>query len=332
MDFLKEIKERARKLERTIVLPEGEEGRILEAYSSINKEKIAKVILLGNKASILEKARGLHIFIYETDIVEIENSERLKEFVDAYYELRKARGITKEEAEQTMRAPLYFGAMMVRKGLVDGMVGGCIHTTAEVLKPSLRIIGLKPGISVCSSYMIISLPCKEFGQEGILFYADSGVVPFPDENELADIAISTAHSFKALLPGEPRVAMLSFSSHGSASHPLLKKIIEATAIVRKKSPEIFIDGELQADAALVPEVARIKVGDNPVAGKANVLIFPDLNSGNIAYKLTQRLARAEAYGPFIQGLARPVSDLSRGATVSDIVATVAVVAASTSAY
>jgi phosphate acetyltransferase len=314
-------------------LPEGVESRILEAYGFLNKEEIARIILLGDKAKILSKARELHLLIHEEDIINPQTSERLPEFIDTYYQLRKEKGLGLEEAEKSMRqAPLYFGAMMVRKGLADGMVGGCVNPTAEVLRSSLRIIGLKPGITVCSSFIIISLPYGEYGHAGILLYADIGVVPFPDENALADIAISTAQSFRTLFREEPRVAMLSFSSHGSARHPLLKKIIEAAAIARKKSPGLLIDGELQADAALVPEVARLKVGESPVAGKANVLIFPDLNSGNISYKLTQRLARAEAYGPFIQGLSRPVSDLSRGATVSDIVATVAVVAASTSAY
>ena len=335
MEFIKEVKEKAKKLTRTILLPEaGVDNRIMEAYGIVNKEDIARIILVGNKEKILKKSRELHVLIHEEDIIEPENSGNLEEFAGVYYELRKEKGLSKKEAEEAMRAPLYFGAMMVRKGLAHGMVAGSTHTTAEVLRASIRVIGLKPGISICSSFMILSLLYKEFGHNGILFYADVGVVPDPDASQLADIAISTAHSFKALFSAEPRVAMLSFSSHGSSSHPLLKKVVDATRIAKEKAPQLFIDGELQADTALVPEVARVKLGcgEGAVPGKANILVFPDLNSGNIAYKLTQRLAHADAYGPFIQGLSKSVSDLSRGATTIDIVTTIAILAASTSLY
>jgi len=333
--FLKEIKERAKKLNRTILLPEGDaDNRIMEAYGLVNKEDIARIILVGDKEKILKKSKELHILIHEEDIIEPEDSGKVKEFSESYYELRKKKGLSREEAEKAMRTPLYFGAMMVRKGLAHGMVAGSTHTTAEVLRASIRVIGLKPNISICSSFMIILLPYREFGHDGILFYADVGVVPDPDAAKLADIAISTAHSFKALFNAEARVAMLSFSSRGSSSHPLLKKVIDATRIAKEKAPELLIDGELQADTALVPEVARLKLGAEAgaVPGKANILVFPDLNSGNIAYKLTQRLSHAEAYGPFIQGLSMPVSDLSRGATTDDIVTAIAILAASTSLY
>lgn len=333
MNFLKDIKENAKKLKRTIILPEGEsDNRVLEAYGVVNKEDIARVILVGNKEKIIKRAREGHILVHEEDIVDPHESRNLKEFVEIYYELRKKKGITREEAESTMRSPLYFAAMMVRKEMAHGMVAGSSHTTAEVLRASIRCIGLRGDISICSSFMIIVLPYREFGYNGILLYADVGVVPSPNETELADIAISTARSFQALFHVEPRVAMLSFSSHGSSTHPILQKVVNATKIAKQRFSHLLIDGELQADAALVPEVARLKVGEGPVAGKANVLIFPDLNSGNIAYKLTQRLARAEAYGPFIQGLSRPVSDLSRGSSPSDIVTAIAVLAQSTSLY
>jgi len=243
----------------------------------------------------------------------------MEAWIAAYYDLRKHKGISLDDAAQAMRDPLFFGAMMVRSGVADGLVAGAAHPTAKVLRPLIQIVKTAPGTSIVSSTMVLAFPKKEFGENGVLFYADCGVVPDPTAEQLADIAITTAHTFESLMGKTPRVAMISFSTKGSASHRIIEKVIEATKQAQSKAPDLILDGELQADAAIVPSVAEKKCKGSPVGGRANILVFPDLNCGNTCYKLSERLTGGRAYGPIIQGLAKPGSDLSRGCSADDIV-------------
>ena len=324
MNFLEQIIERAKADIKTIVLPESTDMRVIRAAAIILEKKIANVVLVGNKEEIAKAAGNLDVS--GAQIVDHLKSEKYDDYVNTFYELRKAKGVTIEKAKEIMKNPVYWGVMMVKKGEADGMVSGAVNSTADTLRPALQILKTVPGVKLVSSFFVMVVPNCEYGYNGTLIYADSGLVENPNEEELAEIAIVSAKSFKLLVQAEPKVAMLSYSSYGSAKSELTEKVIKATKIAKERAPYLIIDGELQADAALVPSVAKIKAPGSPVAGKANVLIFPDLNCGNIAYKLTQRLAKAEAYGPITQGLAAPVNDLSRGCSAEDIVGVVAITA------
>ncbi|MBU4561318.1 phosphate acetyltransferase [bacterium] len=324
MGLIEEIRERAKKNPKRIVLPEGEEKRSIRAAAEILKEGIAEIILLGKESKIKNEAQSLKVDIEKAKIIEPEKSEQLKNYADTYFELRKEKGMSKEEALSIMEEPLFYGAMMVKKGEADGSISGAVHTTAETIRPALQIIKTAAGVKKVSSSFLIILKDEKFGENGALIFADCAILPDPNEEELADIAIVSARTAKDLMNCEPRVAMLSFSTKGSAKHKLVDKVVKATEIVKEKAPGLLIDGEIQVDAALIPEVASQKAPKSSIAGKANVLIFPDLNSANIGYKLVQRLAGAQAIGPILQGLAKPVNDLSRGCSVEDIINLVAI--------
>ncbi len=324
MNFLEQISQRAKADKKTIVLPESDDIRVLKAAAMVQEQGIADIILVGNPDEIKKRAQGLDIS--RCRIVDPLTSEKYEDYVNTFYELRKAKGMTLEKAREIMKDYVYWAVMMVKKDDADGMVSGAAHSTADTLRPALQIIKTAPHSRLVSAFFVIVVPDCEYGHNGIFIYADSGLNPNPNAEELSEIAIDSARTFRNLVQAEPKVAMLSFSSYGSGKDPIVDKVIEATKLARAKAPDLLIDGELQADAALVPEVAKSKAPGSPVAGQANVLIFPDLNCGNIAYKLTQRLAKAEAYGPILQGIAKPVNDLSRGCSAEDIVGVVAITA------
>ncbi|WP_138206700.1 phosphate acetyltransferase [Haloimpatiens lingqiaonensis] len=311
---------------KRIVLPEGEEERTLVATEKIVKEGLAKVILVGNEKNIREKAKDLKVDISGAEIIDPETSDKLEEYTNGFYELRKKKGMTLEKADKIIRDPLYFATMMVKMDHADGMVSGAVHTTGDLLRPGLQIIKTAPGISVVSSVFIMVVPNCQYGEDGMLLFSDCAVNPNPTAEQLASIAISTAETAKGLCNMDPKVAMLSFSTMGSAEHELVEKVREATKMAKAARPDLLIDGELQLDASIVEKVAAQKAPESNVAGKANVLIFPDLQAGNIGYKLVQRFAKAEAIGPICQGFAKPINDLSRGCSAEDIVNVVAVTA------
>lgn len=327
MDFIGEIWNKAKRLSRTIVLPETEDIRVLKAAELIIKSRLAQIILVGKDAVIKKLAQENSVDLNGANIIDPHEHPKLDKFVQLLKEKRAHKGMTIEKARHLLVDDYpYFGAMLVDQGLADGMVSGATHFTADTIQATIQCIGVAPGQSIVSSFFVMILDEKKFGEEGVLFFADCGVVPNPDSVQLADIAIQTADSFSKLIGRTPRVAMLSFSTKTSAVHPDVDKVIKATEIARKKSPSLLLDGELQLDAALVPIVGQRKAPGSLVAGQANVLIFPDLDAGNIGYKLTERLAHAKAFGPIFQGEAKPVNDLSRGCSIDDIINVVAITA------
>ncbi len=326
-DYIDKIKERARSDIKTIVLPETTDKRTLIAASHILKEGIANIILVGNEEKILDGAGWLDIELDGAKIIDPHKTEKLDEYTDLLYEVRKAKGMTPEKARETLLTDyLTFGVMMVKANDADGMVAGACHATADTLRPALQILKTAPGTKLVSGFFIMDVPDCDMGYNGTFLFADCGLNQDPNPEELAAIADTSAKSFKNLVGAKPIIAMLSHSTKGSAKHPLVDKMVEATRIAHEEYPNLVIDGELQTDAAIVPMVAKAKAPDSEIGGRANVLIFPNLDAGNIGYKLVQRLGKAEAYGPMLQGLAKPVNDLSRGCSWEDVVGVVALTA------
>lgn len=328
MGLIDEIISKAQKLSKTIVLPETEDERVLKATEKILQDGIAKLVLVGEKETIEKNAANLNVKIDGAQIINPKEYEKFDAYVDEFVKLREKKGMTKDKAEQIMGTdPRYFGAMMIHMGDADGMVAGSNSPTADVLRASMQVIGPVPGLKTISSCFVMVTPKKEYGKDGILIFADCAVIPDPTSEQLADIAISSAKTAKAMADIDtPRVSLLSFSTKGSASHADVDKVTEAVNILKTKDVDFEFDGELQADASIVPAVGEKKAPGSGVAGKANVLVFPDLGAGNIGYKLVQRFANAEAYGPILQGLKKPVNDLSRGCSVNDIVNVTAITA------
>ncbi len=328
MSFIESIKERAREQMKTIVLPEAEDIRTLKATEIALKEKYANIILIGNKEQISQKAKLENIDISGAEIVEPNTSENYEKYANLLYELRKNKGMTIQKAKELTLNPVYFGMLMVKdeETKADGLVSGAIHSTADTLRPALQILKTAPNTKLVSAFFIMVVPNCEYGENGTFIFGDSGLNANPNSEELSEIAISSSKSFKQLVGKEPKVAMLSYSTLGSAKSELTQKVIEATNILKEKQPNLKVDGELQLDAAIIPEVAKSKAPKSKVAGEANILIFPNLDAGNIGYKLVQRLAKAEAYGPLCQGIAKPVNDLSRGCSYQDIAGVIAITA------
>ncbi len=326
MSFIESIKQRAKQDIKTIILPEAEDKRVLEAASKVIAQGFAKVILLGNKAQIENNSKENNIDLTGVEIIDIPSSIKKQEYAQKLFELRQAKGMTQDEASKLIEEPIYYGMMMLKLGEADGLVSGAAHSTSNTLRPALQILKTAPNTKLVSAFFVMCVPNCEYGEHGTFIYGDSGLVENPNADELSEIAISSAKSFENLVGSEPKVAMLSYSTYGSAKSELTEKVIEATKLVKEKNPDLLVDGELQVDAAIIPEVSKSKAPGSPLEGNANVLIFPDLNAGNIGYKLTQRLAKAEAYGPLCQGIAKPVNDLSRGCSADDIVGVVAITA------
>lgn len=322
-NFIETIKERARADKKTIVLPESMDRRTFEAAEKIIKEDIANLIIIGTPEEVEENSKGLDIS--GATIINPFTYEKTEEYLNLFVELRKSKGLTYEEAKKTALGDyMYYACLMVKAGDADGVVSGACHSTANTLRPSLQIIKTKPGVKLVSAFFVMVVPDCEYGADGTFIFADSGLEQNPDPEKLAAIAACSAESFELLAQKKAMVAMLSHSTMGSAKHPDVDKVVEATRICKEQNPDLAVDGELQLDAAIVPSVGSSKAPNSPVAGKANVLVFPDLDAGNIGYKLVQRLAKAEAYGPVTQGIAMPVNDLSRGCSADDIVGVCAI--------
>ena len=327
MSLIEQLIQRAKADKQRIVLPEGTEERTLNAANQILTDGVADLILLGNVEEIQEKAREWGLGnISKATLIDPQNSEKSEEYAQMLFELRKKKGMTLEEARKKVTDPLYYGCMIIKSGEADGQLAGARNTTGDVLRPALQIIKTAPGITCVSGAMLLLTHAPECGDNGVLVMGDVAVTPVPDANQLAQIAICTARTAKAVAGIEPRVAMLSFSTHGSAKHEVVDKVVEATRIAHEMDPELLLDGELQADAALVPSVGASKAPGSPIAGKANVLVVPSLEVGNIGYKLVQRLGHATAVGPILQGIARPVNDLSRGCSIDDVYKMIAITA------
>lgn len=333
MSFIEDVKAKAKLKMKTIVLPEAEDKRTLEAAEQIKKEGFAKLVLLGNKETVEKDAQSYGFDLSGIEILDPKTSPSLDDYVATLVELRKSKGMTEEEARKLLtESNTYFGVMMVKKGDADGLVSGACHSTADTLRPSLQILKTKPGTKLVSAFFVMVVPDCQYGENGTFVFSDCGLNQNPTAEELAAIAESSAESFRFLVGKEPKVAMLSYSTLGSAKHDDVTKVQEATRIAKENNPDLLLEGELQLDAALVESVASLKAPGSKVAGHANTLIFPNLDAGNIGYKLVQRLAKAEAYGPMTQGIARPVNDLSRGCSAEDIVGVVAITAVQCQLY
>lgn len=326
MSFISEMKDLAKSNIKRIILPEGNEERTLKASSIIQKERFADVVLLGDKEEIEKKAKDIGVDISGIEIIDPKTSEKKDDYAKKLFELRKHKGVTLASAEKIVLDPMYFGTMMIKEGDGDGMVSGAVHTTGDLLRPGLQIIKTSPGVNLVSSFFVMLFQNNDVAKDGKMLFADCAVNINPGPNELAEIATTTADSAKDILKLDPKVAMLSFSSKGSAKHEFVDKVQKATSLAQERRKDLEIDGELQLDAAMIPSVAEGKAKGSNVAGKANVLIFPDLQSGNIGYKLVQRFANAKAIGPITQGFAKPINDLSRGCSVEDIVNVVSITA------
>jgi phosphate acetyltransferase len=327
MELLERIRMNARRHNKKIVLPEGDEERTLKAADAVLAEKIARITLIGKPGEIRSLAGKFGLQnIDKAEIIDPADHPMKENYIDLMVELRKSKGLTRDEASKLILDPLYLGVMMIKNGDADGEVAGARNTTGDVLRPALQIVKTAPGISVVSGAFIMILKDKEFGADGIIVFADGAVHPDPTDKELAEIAVCTARTTKTLVGVEPKVALLSFSTMGSAKHEMVDKVVSATRIAREMAPEFMFEGELQADAALIESIGQKKAPGSKIAGKANVLIFPNLECGNIAYKLVERLAHAQAIGPVLQGMAAPINDLSRGCSVSDIINVIAIAA------
>ena len=325
MTFIEKMKQKSKQDIKTIVLPEAEDLRVLKASEKIIKEEFANIILVGDPEKIDEKAKENNINLEGVKVINPLTSEKLSKYSNDLYELRKNKGMTLDGAKDILKKNTrYFATMMVKEGDADGFVSGAANPTSDTLRPALQILKTAPGTKLVSAFFVMVSPDKELGENGTFIFGDCGLNEYPDSDALSEIAISSSKSFTELVDAKPKVAMLSYSTLGSAHSPLTEKVVEATKLLKEKAPELDCDGELQLDAAIIPEVAKLKAPDSKVAGHANVLIFPDLDAGNIGYKLTQRFGHAEAYGPLLQGIAKPVNDLSRGCSVEDIVGVVAI--------
>ena len=326
MNFIDGIKERARKQIKKIVLPEASDLRIIKAADTVLREGYAEIVLIGNEENIKAIANENNLDVSNAIIVDPLKSEKSREYAENLYELRKAKGMTLEQAQELVKDEVYYGMMMVKSEEADGLVSGAIHSTSDTLRPALQILKTAPGTKLVSAFFLMVVPDCEYGENGVFVFGDCGLNENPTAEQLSEIAYSSSKSFEQLVGKESKVAMLSYSTMGSAKSDLTQKVIDATNIVKTNYPEIKVDGEMQLDAAIVPTVGKSKAPNSEIAGNANTLIFPDLNAGNIGYKLVQRLAKAEAYGPLCQGIAKPVNDLSRGCSAKDVAGVVAITA------